>query len=63
MTTQNEDRDFVRSEWFEPFPEPHTIPSGWDLSGLFPSPPTDSVTERDSSAESESRQHSPAANL
>jgi hypothetical protein len=24
------------SEWYEPFPEPHTIPSGWDLSGVAP---------------------------
>ena len=21
-------------EWFEPFPEPRTFPSGWDLSNL-----------------------------
>jgi hypothetical protein len=23
-----------RSEWYEPFPEPRTIPAGWDLTGL-----------------------------
>jgi hypothetical protein len=23
-----------QSEWYEPFPEPHTIPAGWDLSGV-----------------------------
>ena len=21
-------------EWHEPFPEPQTIPSGWDVSGM-----------------------------
>jgi hypothetical protein len=25
-------------EWHEPFPEPQTIPSGWDLSELLPAP-------------------------
>ncbi len=35
MNTQNEDRDFVQIDWLDPFPEPHTIPSGWDISGLF----------------------------
>ena len=53
MTTQNEDRDFVQSEWFDPFPEPRTIPSGWDLSGLFSAPQTDSVTESDSATETD----------
>jgi hypothetical protein len=22
-------------EWYDPFPEPQTIPSGWDLSEFF----------------------------
>jgi hypothetical protein len=34
MTTQDEDRDVMTSHCFEPFPEPQTIPSGWDLSGF-----------------------------
>jgi hypothetical protein len=25
-------------EWLEPFPEPQTIPSGWDLSELLSAP-------------------------
>ncbi len=24
-------------EWHEPFPEPHTLPSGWNLDQLVPS--------------------------
>ncbi len=63
MTTQNEDRDFVQTDCFDPFPEPRTIPSGWDLSGLFSTAQTDSVTEKDSNADSESHHHSPATNL
>ncbi len=27
-----------RAPIFEPFPEPNTMPSGWDLSGLMPDP-------------------------
>ncbi len=52
MTTQNEDRDFVQTDCFDPFPEPRTIPSGWDLSGLFPALQADSVTEETDSTES-----------
>ncbi len=22
-------------DWFDPFPEPHTIPNGWDLSNML----------------------------
>ena len=35
MSTQNEDQDFVQADWFDPFPQPNTIPSGWDVSGFF----------------------------
>ncbi len=24
-------------EWYEPFPEPHTMPSGWNLDNIVPS--------------------------
>jgi hypothetical protein len=30
------DRNPIQTECFDPFPEPHTLPSGWDLSALFP---------------------------
>lgn len=45
MDTQNEDQDVFQSEYFDPFPQPQTIPSGWDLSGLFPTPVPDSVEQ------------------
>jgi uncharacterized protein YbdZ (MbtH family) len=38
MNTQDEDRDVFTSHCFEPFPEPQTIPSGWDLSGILSAP-------------------------
>ncbi len=53
MTTQNEDRDVFQSQCFDPFPEPRTIPSGWDISVFFSAPKTDSVTDSDSSTENE----------
>ena len=34
MTTHNEERD-VTQHCFDPFPEPQTIPAGWDLSALL----------------------------
>ncbi len=38
MSTQ--DLDLTESnlpEWLDPFPEPHTMPRGWNLDGLVPS--------------------------
>lgn len=52
MNTPNEDRDVFQSEYFDPFPQPQTIPSGWDLSGLFP--PPESVESADELAGDES---------
>ncbi|MBL8103462.1 MAG: hypothetical protein JNM02_13085 [Anaerolineales bacterium] len=46
MTTQTQERN--------PFPEPQTIPSGWDTSALFPAPKVASVSDADDSAENES---------
>ncbi len=43
MDTQPEDRD--------PFPEPQTMPAGWDLSALLSAPTTDPVSDTDDSAE------------
>ena len=54
MTTQNEDQEPVQTDWLDPFPEPHTISSGWDFSGLFPAPPADSAVEEDSNTDNES---------
>ena len=36
MNTQNEDRELFQS--FDPFPQPQTIPAGWDLSALLSTP-------------------------
>ena len=52
MTTQDENRDSVQSSAYNPFPEPQTIPSGWDTSGFFTAPPSAPVTEADDTAES-----------
>jgi len=54
MTAENEDRDVFQSHCFEPFPEPQTIPSGWDTSGFLSTPQTDSDTDQDAAAEVES---------
>lgn len=34
MNTQDENLDAVQSHGFDPFPEPQTIPWGWDVNGL-----------------------------
>ena len=39
-TTPNEDTNVSETPIFEPFPEPQTMPSGWDLSELAPDPQT-----------------------
>jgi hypothetical protein len=33
--TPKEERDEILPEWHEPFPEPNTIPSGWNLSSIL----------------------------
>ena len=38
MDTPNEDPKVVENSAYNPFPEPQTIPSGWDLSGLVSTP-------------------------
>ena len=35
-TTPNEDKKVPETPIFDPFPEPVTMPTGWDLSGLVP---------------------------
>jgi hypothetical protein len=48
MSTPNEDTNVSETPIFEPFPEPNTMPSGWDLSGLTPDPvpaPATSATD------------------
>ena len=38
MTTQDENRETIQTSAYNPFPEPQTIPSGWDTSGFFSAP-------------------------
>jgi hypothetical protein len=52
MNPQDENRDIVQPDCFNPFPEPQTIPSGWDLSGLYSTPEPAPITEENDSTES-----------
>lgn len=52
MNTQEENRDIVQSSAYNPFPEPQTIPSGWDTSVFSSAPEPASVEEAEDSAES-----------
>jgi hypothetical protein len=54
MTTQNEERDVFQTHCFDPFPEPQTIPAGWDMSALLPAPEPAPGAEADDAADSES---------
>ncbi len=45
MTTQ------TQYEERNPFPEPQTIPSGWDMSVFLSAPETDSAQEAEDSTE------------
>ena len=38
MTTQFEDETDSQPEGYDPFPQPQTIPAGWDVSVLFSEP-------------------------
>jgi hypothetical protein len=54
MNTQDDNRDVFHSQYFDPFPQPQTIPAGWDLSGLFPAPQSGSDQQTEDSSETES---------
>ncbi len=54
MNTQNDDRDMFDFQSFDPFPQPQTIPAGWDLSALLSTTEPASEQWADDSAESES---------
>jgi hypothetical protein len=38
-------------EWFDPFPEPRTLPYGWDLDNIVPNLNPPAVERADASAE------------
>ena len=45
MTTQFEDETVSQPEGYDPFPQPQTIPAGWDVSVLFSEPDTADIVE------------------
>jgi hypothetical protein len=51
MNPQNEDRDVISNSAYNPFPEPQTIPSGWDYSALTSTPEVDAVMNEDETAD------------
>jgi hypothetical protein len=44
-------------EWFDPFPEPHTMPRGWNLDGVLGSPEPAAAEQPDDSSESHLARH------
>jgi hypothetical protein len=55
MNAQNENQDFSRTKDFDPFPEPQTIPSGWDLSEFLSPPENVPTPESDPDADNQPR--------
>jgi hypothetical protein len=47
----HDDMDTVMPEWHDPFPEPQTIPSGWDLSEFLSASPSATIDDADVNAE------------
>jgi len=55
MYTPNLPQDDIENgipEWHEPFPEPQTIPSGWDLSEVLSASAPASIDDADAKSES-----------
>ena len=51
MNTHTEDQDTMNNSAYNPFPEPQTIPSGWDMSEFTAALRDESVVdEEDESA-------------
>ena len=55
MNPPNEERDVFQTHCFDPFPEPQTIPAGWDTSAILSTPITASTQKADDSTDSESQ--------
>jgi hypothetical protein len=45
MTTQFEDETVSQPVSYDPFPQPQTIPAGWDVSVLFCEPAAAAVVD------------------
>jgi hypothetical protein len=52
MNTSNEDQDVTFNSAYNAFPEPQTIPSGWDMSEFTSTSQVDPVKGEEDSAES-----------
>ena len=50
---QDVNQDFVKSSAYNPFPEPQTIPRGWDTSAFFSTPQPASSEQMESPVKSE----------
>lgn len=50
-------------EWFDPFPEPHTIPAGWNLDSVVPSPQPRAVEQASNSSEPHLADHESSLTL
>ena len=48
MDPRDENQNTVDNSAYNPFPEPQTIPSGWDTSGFFSSEPASAEETNDS---------------
>lgn len=53
MNTPNEYQDDSGNAAYNPFPEPQTIPSGWDMSEFIAISQVDSLTDEDNAADSQ----------
>ena len=54
MITPNspqEEQENLLPEWHEPFPEPNTIPSGWNMSSIISTPYSTVAMEADEEVE------------
>jgi hypothetical protein len=50
MNASNEDRNDTYNSAYNPFPEPQTIPSGWDMSEFTAVPRDESVVDEEDEA-------------
>jgi hypothetical protein len=50
MSTPEENPNVSEAPIFDPFPEPNTMPSGWDLSGLTSDPQPVTASQADDPA-------------
>lgn len=54
MNNPNEEREDLHQHCFDPFPEPQTIPAGWDTSMLLSAPIIATVQQAEDSTENKS---------